>query len=183
MRAFAPDVGDLVTRAVQLALIGSAIGIVECGEHLLIRQKPTAELVVDVVRTVLQKDANRFGWSTTDERGIQIAARSHRLAVARRAIADRCVAADATDHVAKPSRPFPRDGDGAIRPAARAANRSGFRVFGEIIGLADLGQHFIDEETRVTVTERVVFGGAIVRVAAADLDILVTTRAGRDEDA
>src|SRR6266581_1519350 len=49
MRAFTPDVIHLVARAVQLALIGGAIGVVEGGEHLLVCKKPTAELVVDVI--------------------------------------------------------------------------------------------------------------------------------------
>src|SRR5207249_2996918 len=122
VRAFAPDVRDLVTRAVQLALIGRAIRIVECSEHLLVREKPTAELVVDVVRTVLQEDADRLGRSAADQRRIQVATRNHRLAIARRAVADGGVAADATDDLAKRIWPFPRHRERANRPAACAAN-------------------------------------------------------------
>src|ERR1700722_7353799 len=42
--------------------------------HLLIRQWPVAELIVDVVGPVLQKDANLLLLSLADDSGIDVAA-------------------------------------------------------------------------------------------------------------
>src|SRR6266852_5430392 len=44
------------------------------GRHLLVRERPVPELVVEVVRAVLEEDADRPDRSLPDERGVDVSA-------------------------------------------------------------------------------------------------------------
>ena len=64
--------------------------------------------------------------------------------------------------------------NGADRPAAGPADGPAGGVLGQVVLLADLGQHLVDDEAGVLVAERVVLDAAVVRVAGADrLGVLV----------
>ena len=66
-----------------------------------------------------------------------------------------------------------------VPPIARAG-----WILGQVVGLADLGQHLVHDEARVGIAQRVVLGGAVVRVAGAEiLRIRIAALTGRDEDA
>ena len=93
----------------------------------------------------------------------------HRLAVGRRRVADRGVAADHADDAAEHVRPLPGDGERADGAARGAADGALLRIVGEVVLLADLGKHFLDEEARVGVVQRVVFLLAVIRIADAEI--------------
>ena len=133
--------------------------------HLLVRQRPVAVEVVQVVRAVLQEDADRFALGLADPRGVDVAA------------ADVGEAADLREHLAELVGPFPRDGEGADRAAAHAADGALVGVVGELDGvlLRDEGQQLVDEELGVGAAERIVLEAAVAAVRAA--------HAGVDEDA
>ena len=65
VRAVAPDVIDLVARsrcgtAAAIGIVGGAVRVLERRQHLQVREMPVAEVVVQVVRAVLQKDLDRL---------------------------------------------------------------------------------------------------------------------------
>src|SRR4051794_17368863 len=76
------------------------------GLHLLIREKPVAMHVVQVIRTILEENANRLGRGFTNQRWINIAAAA---AGDVRTKGDAGEAADVADDFAKLIRPLPGD--------------------------------------------------------------------------
>src|SRR5581483_9737410 len=125
-------------------------GELECRENLLVSQKPVAGIIILVGAAILQEDSQRLGFSLTNERGQILPATQIGKA------ADK--AHDPMENIW----PVP----GRIERCNAAGTRSGdgivVRIFGEIVVLADLGQNFFDEKTRIAVPERVIFKAAVI---------------------
>lgn len=76
------------------------VGKLQRDIHLKIRQPPVAVCVVEIVRAVLQKYADRFPFRLADQRRVNVTA------------ADVGEAADVAEHFAELVRTFPRDREG-----------------------------------------------------------------------
>src|SRR4051794_15889853 len=63
-----------IVAAIAPGVIDFAAGNFESGGHLLISKEPIASVNVEVVGTVLEKDADGFGFGFANQRGIFIAA-------------------------------------------------------------------------------------------------------------
>ena len=127
----------------------------ECRRHVLIRQRPVAVEIVEIVLTVLKKDSERLWVSLSNERGIDMAAPDVREA------------ADVTDYLAEGIGPLPCDGEGGDAPGAVSANGPAIGVVAQLHGFPDFGNNLLDEKTGVLVAERVVFEAAIFSGALA----------------
>ena len=79
VRAVTPGVPHLVSGSRRAVLVRVRIRVLEGREHLLVREEPVAMLVREIVRAVLQEDADRLDRILAYERRIEIAARRHRL--------------------------------------------------------------------------------------------------------
>ena len=91
------------------------------GRHLLVGERPVAELVVEIVRSVLEEHAQR-AWSTlADECRVDVPA------------ADIREAADMADDLAEDVRPLPRDGERADAAGAGARDRVHRRVGDKVV--------------------------------------------------
>src|SRR5207244_1494737 len=84
------------------------------GGHLLIRQRPVSMKIVEVVRAVLQKDADRFLFGFSDQRLVVVAAANVREA------------ADRAEHFAEFVRTLPRHGPRANAAGTNAGDRAAF---------------------------------------------------------
>src|SRR5581483_2950515 len=70
MRAIRPLVVHVVTRTRHVLGVRGGVRVRERREHLLVREKAVAVLVVQVVRAILQKDADRLDGIFADECGV-----------------------------------------------------------------------------------------------------------------
>ena len=125
--------------------------------------------VVEVVRAVLQEDADGLLLRLANERGVNVST------------ADVREAADVAEHLAEGVGPFPRHCPRADAAAAVAAYSTSIGILCEIVGLADLRDDFVEQELRAGVAERIIFEAAILpallaRIGGGNL-------AGIDEDA
>ena len=120
-----------------------------------------------------------------DQRGIEIAARHHGLAIRGREVADGGVAADHADDAAEHVGPLPGHGERADGAARGAADGALLRIVGEVVLLAHLRKHLLDEEARVGVVQRVVLFLAMVRDCCIprSVGIGLAEISRRDEDA
>src|SRR5581483_2253961 len=108
--------------------------------HLLIRERPVTVRVIQIVRAVLQKHADRFRrLRLADERRVVVAAFAQ-----RRAVGDVREAADPREYFAEFVRALPRDGEGADAAAADARNRAARRVVAQLYGLLHFRQNLFE---------------------------------------
>ena len=121
------------------------------GGHLLIREGPIAGLVIDVLRTVLQKDANRLALRFSNQGRVNMSATQIRKA------------SDRAQHFAKFIRALPRKRPGTNPSRTRPANRASVRVFGQIVLLLDVRQNFFEQKSRVSVAKRIIFKTPVAR--------------------
>lgn len=141
-------------------------------------------LVVEIVRAVLQEDSQRSDRALANQSRIQIASRHHRVSVLRRSIANRYVAADDADHLAKHIGPVPGNGEGTNRSAAGAADRALPGIVGQAVTAGDARQHLLDHEPRITIVQGIVFSRAMIWILHAKrIWIGLGEMARRDEDA
>src|SRR5437867_3139454 len=96
--AIAPGVVHVITRELKRR------------KHFLIREKPVASVIVQIVGAILKEHSDRPGFRLANQRRIIVAS----------AEAHEC--ADAGEDPAKGIRPLPRCGKGADGPAAGASN-------------------------------------------------------------
>src|SRR2546423_11456133 len=82
--------------------------------HLLVRERPTAVQVIQIIRAILQKNANRLLWRSPNDRGINVSTANIREA------------ADVAQDFAKRICPFPSNSPGANSARTNAANRPTF---------------------------------------------------------
>src|SRR4051812_9872595 len=85
-------------------------GELQGGSHFLIRERPVAELIVQIVRAVLQEDAERFVLGLANLFRINVSA------------TDVGKATDVAEDFAKRVGPFPGDGESANAAAGNAAD-------------------------------------------------------------
>src|SRR5437764_5308249 len=119
-------------------------GKFERRSHLLIRQRPTPMQVIQIIRAILQKYANRLFRRPPNERGIIVSTANVREA------------ADMAQHSVERVRPLPRNGPGANSARTNAANRPAFGIFRDAITLLHRWQNFFHEKPRVEIPQRIV---------------------------
>src|SRR5207253_10075872 len=110
--------------------------------------------------------------SLADERGINVTA------------ADVRKAADLREYFAKLVGPLPRDSERADATAAHAADRAQIGIAGEfnVVRLRDVGNQFVDEETRVSVAKRVVFETAVAAICRASAGLTIRAAISRIDE-
>src|SRR5258706_890735 len=119
--------------------------------HVLIRQRPTAVLVIEIAGAVLQKHTDwlhRFGFA--NQRRINVAA------------PDICKAANLAEHFSERFGPLPCNGKRTDAARTHSTDGAHFRVVGEFVLLADFRQNFLQQELGVLIAERVVLEAAVV---------------------
>src|SRR4051794_16695196 len=104
---------------------------------------PIAELVIEIIGTVLQEHADRLGGGGTDHTGIAVAA------------ADVREAADVTEYLAEHIGPLPGHGEGANGARAGSGDGPAGRVGAQIEVLGRLRQDFLLQKPSVLIAERV----------------------------
>ena len=138
-------------RAVAVDELVIVTGEVERAGHLLVAQRPVAELVVEIAGAVLQEDADRFPRRLADLAGINVAAPN---------IGE---AAHVAEHLAEQVRPLPGGREGADAARADAADGPAGRVLPQVIVLAHFRQDLLLQEARILVREGIVLEAAIGR--------------------
>ena len=114
------------------------------GGHLLIRQWPVAKLPVQIVLSTLQEDPNRLPGCLADEGGVIVAATDIRKA------------AHKTQHFPERIGTLPGDRPRADRAGTAATDRPQIRVVGQVVVDLHFRDDLLQQESRVTVAERIV---------------------------
>src|SRR5437867_9152794 len=110
----------MLVRVTTLAVFEAVVVTPELqrGRHLLVRERPVPELIVEVARAVLQEDADRPDRGLPDERRVDVSA------------ADVREAADVADDLAELIGPLPRHRERGDASRAGAANATVRREIG-----------------------------------------------------
>ena len=144
--------------------------VFEGGSHLLVGERPVAELIVEICGAVLKENANGFAFGFANECFVVMAA------------ADVGEAADVADDFAELVGSFPGDREGADAAGTHAADGTRFGFLAQLIFLFHFGQNFLEEKAGILIGERVVFEAAIIGAKTVG-GKLIASVARIDEDA
>lgn len=117
--------------------------------HLQITQPPVPVLVVEILVTILEEDADVPLVFLANEGGVNVPS------------PDVGEAADMADYVLEEVGAFPGHGEGTDSSGAHSADGSAGRISGELVGFADLGKDFFFQKLGILRAEGVVFDAAV----------------------
>ncbi len=122
----------------------------QCSSHIPISNRQAAENEIDVISSGLQKYANRFGLGPPDHGRVIVPTPNVHEAAA------------VADDVAKCVRTLPSYCEGANATGAFPANASTRRIIDDPVAFSDLREQFINQKTRILITEGVIFEASII---------------------
>ena len=117
--------------------------------HLLVRQRPIAMLIVQIVVSVLKVNSNRLHVGFSNEARVSVS------------VADVGEATDMADNFSKFVWSLPSNGERADSATTGSTDRTAARIIGDVVLLFDFRQNFIEQKFRVIITERIVFDASV----------------------
>ena len=144
-------------------------GKAECGGQLQIAEGPAAPAIIEVAFTGLEVDSNVAFFFEANYGGVGVSS------------ADVGETANMGNDFVKYIGAFPGNGEGANTAGADAADAAAFGIVGKVVGLANFGEYFFDNESGVGIGEGVVFHRAVTACFLAFF--FQGEFAGVDEDA